>query len=108
MAAWRSLGPLLSARIRFRSLDTGDSPALLRAQALATLCGIGEGACPTALGLAQRLLETQAQDGSWAMHPVWHAGPHPIEPRSRWWGSPAMTTAFCLEALNAFNAMDPG
>lgn len=48
--------------------------------------------------LIRRLLEMQSASGSWRAVPAW-CGPPPPAPASQWWGSQALTTAICLEAL---------
>jgi hypothetical protein len=75
--------------------------ALRTAQALTVLEGAGPGRHALADTLVERLLQEQQQDGSWPVCPAWNAGVPP-RPRTVWWGSEALTTAFCLEALNAF------
>jgi hypothetical protein len=50
---------------------------------------------------AEYLVNCQHADGSWPRR-QFYAGPPPPAPRSVWFGSEALTTAFCLEALSGF------
>lgn len=101
--SWRSLGPLLEQRLRARFLDrTAERSALAQARALAALCAIGAAGSALAARLARGLLREQRGDGSWPLAPAWNGG-FPPGPRRLWWGSEALTTALCLESLNAWN-----
>jgi hypothetical protein len=106
---WRPLGALMKGKVLARYLDQGgDLPSLLLAQALVTLCAAGDRTLPLTRGIASQLLHRQGSDGSWPIWPWWSDVTLSREGLATWWGSPALTTAVCLEALTGLADATPG
>jgi hypothetical protein len=92
-----SLSPctgLIRAAVDEASTETPLSVAL----ALCALGHVGAGTSDRASELSQRLIDAQADDGGWPAA-AFYAGPEPPEAHRFWWGSRALTTAICVEAL---------
>lgn len=74
-------------------------------------CGIGP-----ADGAVQALLDQQGEDGSWPRAALYHGGRarradggfEPRHPDTPHWGSEALTTAFCIEALSRWSGRPRG
>jgi hypothetical protein len=102
----RALGadPAASEQI-LRRLATA-SPAGAMEAALGLCTSLNCGAAP-ADGAVEALLELQGDDGSWPRAALYHGGRArlagggfaPRHPDTPHWGSEALTTAFCIEAL---------
>jgi hypothetical protein len=81
-------------------------PAGAMESALALCTALNCGAAPDA-GAIEALLAGQSEDGSWPRASLYHGGRArlaeggfaPRHPDTPHWGSEALTTAFCLEAL---------
>jgi hypothetical protein len=87
------------ARLGARQREDGSfGDELATAMGLCTLLNLGLGHTPMSERARRHLLRTQQEDGSWRRSPF-YCGPEPPGPRSVWWGSEALTTALCLEAL---------
>lgn len=97
------LGPTIAARVMARLDPAGHfGDAQLTAQALSALDRLS--AWPSrndAARAVDHLLQTQCADGSWASGLVWQ-GPPPPNPPSAGFASPALITAYCVEALKRF------
>jgi hypothetical protein len=71
---------------------------LLLALALCTLINYGVEPMENHAKSVLRLLDEQANDGSWP-RAAFFSGPGPPWEPQAWWGSKEMTTTFCLEAI---------
>jgi hypothetical protein len=102
------LGALASAKIRAAC----PSNAMEAAMAVSALANWGE---PIEELLVEDLMARQTPSGAWPVAALYHGGrarrpeggfhdPHPDTPR---WGSQALTTALCLEALSRWRSMAP-
>jgi len=102
MDTWQNLMPVIRDRIinRYQSGDCAISP-LLNAQALCTLCNIGDATHPLATRIVHYLLSDQRKDGSWVACAAWN-GPKAPAPRTVWWGSGEYTTGICIEAISHY------
>ena len=86
---------LLGEVNRLVGVDTELSTGL----AMCTLANYGMGLGEPAIeDLANSLVSSQREDGSWPRR-AFSAGPEPPWPQQVWWGSEALTTAVCHEAL---------
>ena len=79
----------------------GFGSALNTAFGLNALLGYGYAEDQVLAMAAQRLRHLQFPDGSWPREPF-YTGPEPPALRSVWFGSEAVVTAFCVEALAAY------
>jgi len=67
--------------------------------AISTLLNLGRSLDDArSLAALDLLLESQRSDGSWRRQ-AYYTGPEPPTPHSAWFGSEALTTCLCLEAL---------
>jgi hypothetical protein len=81
---------------------------LLTGLALCTLLNYGYNG-ESVYQAAQYLVSAQHEDGYWRSEAFYFTGPNAPPHQHSWWGSEALTTAFCLEglakALTLFNAL---
>ena len=85
-----------------RKLDSTclDNDPIALASAIFTRVSFGDLARPLVVHVA-RLFALQQADGGFAKA-AFYTGPEPPAPRSVWWGSRALSTTLCVEALAAF------
>lgn len=88
----RGLGPHIVARIQAR-LDAGEAFDPLKAALAATALAVFAPQAPALAQLLAHILGAQQADGSWIACPFYNV-----------WGSPELTTGFCLEALARIGA----
>ena len=88
----KSGATLVSEALKRQASDGSFGSILATALALSVLLTFvpQSVAIPAAIG---RILQSQEADGSWAMHPFFYASP------TEFWGSPELTSAFCIEVL---------
>jgi hypothetical protein len=74
-----------------------DGHSLVPAEVALAVCALInlERRTPALEVAVSRLLATQMEDGAWPAHALYHGGPN----RVYGWGSEALTTALCVEAL---------
>lgn len=87
--------------LAFRDELGGFGDALNTAFGLNALIGYGHADDRVLASAANRLRDLQYSDGSWPRLPF-YTGPEPPAVRSVWFGSEAVVTAFCVEALAAY------
>ncbi len=90
-----------------RISDPAGTGEFYLALAFITACNFGCCFVPAWTPALEFLLATQREDGSWRQQ-AFFSQPKPPPPRKYWWATPALTTAFCLEALIRLNAIVDG
>jgi hypothetical protein len=82
---------------RFCASNKKPNP-LSAALALCVACNLPEFNDETEIRLVEQILETQSHSGEWPAV-AYYAGPEPPQAHKVWFGSPELTTAYCMEAL---------
>lgn len=91
---------LIIGRVRESLTKIGDSD-LNVALALCTMLNFGEPVRALESGI-HKLIDSQNMDGSWNREILYYGGPK----RILGWGSAALTTAFCIEALGRYQGLE--
>lgn len=101
VSRWRAGGPgLLASLMARRQADGSFGSVLETALTITAAVGFGLEEREVLEPAARSLLQAQAPDGSWPRL-AFYSGPEPPGPHSVYFGSEALTTVLCLEALVA-------